>query len=188
MIRNEDRSLSNREVFCASLPSGPGPTRARRILNRFYDEQFPSLQEVTELRPWAARTVRRVIGRVSECGGDQSLFPLRAIEHRLAWRPAEGTICPGHQLREHARDQAQPCLLRGDPGAGRRGPEHADGGRRLENDVPAAPWGCILITAGDAEPPEPGVSPAPARWTVLHLVLRRAGQGTTGLLPTTDAG
>ncbi|NLF67391.1 MAG: HAD family hydrolase [Chloroflexi bacterium] len=167
MIRNEDRSLSNREVFWRVFAERTGldQSEAEAYFNRFYDEQFPSLQEVTELRPWAARTVRRALSEGYQVVvATNPLFPLRAIEHRLAWAglPVEEhdfalvtsyenmhATKPNPAYYEEILEQvgAEPesTLMAGDD---------------WKNDVlPAASLGMHVywITAGDAEPPEPGV-------------------------------
>jgi FMN phosphatase YigB (HAD superfamily) len=88
MIRNEDRALSNRDVFWQVFAERTGldASEMESFFNRFYDEVFPSLQTVTEPRPSASRIVRRALAegwRVAVA--TNPLFPLRAIEQRLSW-------------------------------------------------------------------------------------------------------
>ncbi len=167
MIRNEDRGLSNREVFWQVFAERTGLDRAEAeaYFNRFYDEQFPSLQEVTELRPWAARTVRRALAEGYQVVvATNPLFPLRAIEHRLAWAgvPVEDhdfalvtsyenmhATKPNpayyEEILEQVRAEPESTLMVGDD---------------WKNDViPAAALGMRVywITAGEAEPPVAGV-------------------------------
>jgi HAD superfamily hydrolase (TIGR01549 family) len=88
MIRNQDRRLSNRDVFWEVFARRTGlqAEETEGFFNRFYDEQFPALQEVTELRPMAACIVRRALAEGYQVGvATNPLFPVRAIEHRLAW-------------------------------------------------------------------------------------------------------
>lgn len=167
MIRNEDRSLSNRDVFWRVFTERTGLDRveAEATFNHFYDELFPALQEVTVLRPWAARTVRRALSdgyRVVVA--TNPLFPLRAIEHRLAWAglPVEDhdfalvtsyenmhATKPNPAYYEEILEQVvaapESTLMVGDD---------------WKNDVlPAASLGMRVfwITAGAVEPPEPGI-------------------------------
>ncbi|MDT8306308.1 MAG: HAD family hydrolase [Anaerolineae bacterium] len=88
MIRNTDRSLTNREVFWRVFAERTGldPATTEAFFDRFYEEAFPALQSVTELRPAAARVVTEALaGGYQVAVATNPLFPVRAIEHRLAW-------------------------------------------------------------------------------------------------------
>jgi HAD superfamily hydrolase (TIGR01549 family) len=88
MIRNENRALSNRDVFWQVFAERTGLDAAETesFFNRFYDEVFPSLQTVTELRPSASRIVRRALAEGYRVAvATNPLFPVRAIEQRLSW-------------------------------------------------------------------------------------------------------
>lgn len=88
MIRNTDRTLTNREVFWGVFAERTGlePVETEAFFNRFYDESFSALQAVTELRPAAVRIIDRALARGYQLAvATNPLFPARAIEHRLAW-------------------------------------------------------------------------------------------------------
>jgi HAD superfamily hydrolase (TIGR01549 family) len=88
MIRSEDRTLSNREVFWQVFTERTGLDRdeAEAFFNRFYEESFPSLRSVTQLRPCAAQIIGRALAEGYRVAvATNPLFPLRAIEQRLAW-------------------------------------------------------------------------------------------------------
>lgn len=167
MIRNDDRTRSNREVFWQVFAERTGldRTEAESFFNRFYDERFPSLEGVTEIRPVAKRIVQRALAEGYQVAvATNPLFPLRAIEQRLAWAglPVEDhdfalvtsyenmhATKPNPAYYEEILQQigAAPdsTLMVGDD---------------WKNDVvPAALLGMHVywISAEDVEPPEPGL-------------------------------
>lgn len=88
MIGDTDISLTNREVFWRAFAERTGldEVEAEPFFNRFYDEQFGQLKAVTERRPAAPEAIRLCF----EVGAPVAiatnpLFPLAAIEQRLAW-------------------------------------------------------------------------------------------------------
>jgi HAD superfamily hydrolase (TIGR01549 family) len=88
MIRNTDRSLTNRDVFWRVFAERTGlePADTEAFFNRFYDHSFPALQAVTERRPAATRVIDKALARGYQVAiATNPLFPARAIEHRLAW-------------------------------------------------------------------------------------------------------
>lgn len=88
MIRNTDRSLTNRDVFWSVFAERTGlePAETEAFFNRFYDDSFPALQSVTEQRPAATRVIDKALARGYQVAvATNPLFPARAIEHRLAW-------------------------------------------------------------------------------------------------------
>lgn len=167
MIRNEDRTLSNREVFWRVFAERTGldPAEAESFFNRFYDEQFPSLQEITQVRPTAKRIVRRALEEGYQVAvATNPLFPLRAIEHRLEWA---GLPVHDHDFalvtsyeNMHA---TKPNLAYYEEILQRIGAAPDSTlmvGDNWNNDVvPAASLGMPVywITAGDAEPPDPAL-------------------------------
>lgn len=88
MIRNTDRSLTNREVFWHVFAERTGldPASTEAFFDRFYEEAFPALQSVTQPRPVAARIVAAALGAGYQVAvATNPLFPVSAIEHRLDW-------------------------------------------------------------------------------------------------------
>ena len=88
MIANPEPDLTNREVFWSGFAERTGldADETERFFNRFYDEAFLQLQAVTEKRPIATQLMRECIERgLQVVIATNPLFPLRAIEHRLAW-------------------------------------------------------------------------------------------------------
>ncbi|MDX1664464.1 MAG: HAD family hydrolase [Candidatus Promineifilaceae bacterium] len=88
MIASRDATLTNREVFWKGFSERTGlkSEETERFFNRFYDEAFLELQAVTEVRPSAVDLMQTCLERDIEVViATNPLFPLRAIEHRLAW-------------------------------------------------------------------------------------------------------
>ncbi|MDX1687458.1 MAG: HAD family hydrolase [Candidatus Promineifilaceae bacterium] len=95
MIANPDPGRTNREKFWRTFSERTGVAReeAEPFFNRFYEEEFPKLQAVTERKPVARDLVCACFERGLQVAiATNPLFPRRAIEHRLAWAglpPAE---------------------------------------------------------------------------------------------------
>lgn len=88
MIRNTDRSRTNRDVFWQVFAERTGldPASTEAFFDRFYEEAFPALQSATQPRPVAARIVAAALDAGYQVAvATNPLFPVRAIEHRLAW-------------------------------------------------------------------------------------------------------
>lgn len=88
MIADLDPTRTNREKFWRTFTERTGldQAEAEPFFNRFYEEEFPRLQAVTEQRPAARRVVRACFDRgLQVVIATNPLFPRRAIEHRLAW-------------------------------------------------------------------------------------------------------
>jgi len=88
MISNQDRTLTNREVFWSvfSERTGLGQNFMEPFFDEFYRERFCDLESITRRLPVA----RLVIQECFDAGlkvviATNPLFPLRAIEHRLSW-------------------------------------------------------------------------------------------------------
>jgi FMN phosphatase YigB (HAD superfamily) len=88
MLANADPSLTLREVFDAYYFPKLGLDRPslQAVIDRFYDEVFPSLAGLTkpipeaiELVDWAFAQGHRVAVATNP------IFPLKAIQHRLRW-------------------------------------------------------------------------------------------------------
>jgi len=88
MMANRDPSRTNEHVFAAHFYPALGLNEAdvRPIIDRFYEDEFPKLQRYTAVVPEA----RPLLLAARERGYDlviatNPVFPLRAIQHRLAW-------------------------------------------------------------------------------------------------------
>lgn len=87
-IRNTDPTRTNAEVFWAAFEGLTGGRRAdlEPFFRRFYETDFARLQPSTVLRPAAAGLVRAAFDRgLHVVIATNPLFPLAAIEQRLAW-------------------------------------------------------------------------------------------------------
>jgi HAD superfamily hydrolase (TIGR01549 family) len=88
MISNDDPGLTNREVFWDFFCERNGLVQdeVEPFFDRFYQEQFGMLEPATQRRPEAAPLVRwcREQG-LKVAIATNPLFPLAAIEQRLAW-------------------------------------------------------------------------------------------------------
>jgi FMN phosphatase YigB (HAD superfamily) len=87
-IKNMDQSLTNYEVFWQAFTAQTGLDGGEMELffDRFYQELFPQLREVTRVRP----STRPLIQSCFDAGlavviATNPLFPRSAIEQRLAW-------------------------------------------------------------------------------------------------------
>lgn len=88
MIADPDPSQTNREKFWRifSERTGLDQEEAEPFFNRFYEEEFPRLKDVTERRPAAQKLVQACLDRGLKVAiATNPLFPRRAIEHRLVW-------------------------------------------------------------------------------------------------------
>lgn len=88
MINDDDPKVTNREafwrVFCAR--NGLDRAEVEPFFTRFYREQFGNLQGLTERRPEAAKVVDWCLNQgLKVVIATNPLFPLDAIEQRLAW-------------------------------------------------------------------------------------------------------
>ncbi|HSG17587.1 MAG TPA: HAD family hydrolase [Anaerolineae bacterium] len=88
MINNDDRSMTNRDVFWRVFCERNGWQREKvePFLATFYEEQFGQLKTTTERRPVARELVRWCFEReLKVVVATNPLFPRRAIEQRLSW-------------------------------------------------------------------------------------------------------
>jgi FMN phosphatase YigB (HAD superfamily) len=88
MIANQDTAVSNRDAFWHKFHqlTGQGADELEAYITRFYEEQFPQLQRVTEYRPLAADLIRTCLEQAWQVViATNPLFPRIAIEQRLAW-------------------------------------------------------------------------------------------------------
>lgn len=88
MIQNQNTTITNQEVFWSVFSERTGIPRetAEPFFHRFYQQEFPRLQEVTQRRPMARQLVEHCFARQLPVAiATNPLFPLIAIEHRLAW-------------------------------------------------------------------------------------------------------
>ncbi|MFN8485449.1 MAG: HAD family hydrolase [Anaerolineae bacterium] len=88
MVGNRDPGRTNQAVFAASFYPALGLSEMEMspILAQFYDEEFPKLQVYTEpvaaVPPLLTDAAARGYGLVV---ATNPIFPLRAIQHRIAW-------------------------------------------------------------------------------------------------------
>lgn len=88
MISNEDRTLTNREVFWQVFCERNSLDQqvVEPFFAKFYRERFSQLETATERRPVAARLVRWCTENdLKVVIATNPLFPLDAIQQRLAW-------------------------------------------------------------------------------------------------------
>jgi FMN phosphatase YigB (HAD superfamily) len=88
MMLNLDPALTLREVFDAHFFPKLGVDRAslQERIDRFYDQVFPSLGNLTKPIPEAIRLVDWAIAKGHRVAiATNPLFPLKAIQHRLRW-------------------------------------------------------------------------------------------------------
>lgn len=88
MMANRDPQHTNEQVFAAAFYPALGldETAMRPILAEFYEREFPTLREYTQVNPEA----RSLLAAAQAHGYDFAIatnpvFPLRAIQHRLDW-------------------------------------------------------------------------------------------------------
>lgn len=167
MMTNTDPSLTNREVFWETFASRTGRDVAEteRFFADFYEEVFPQLQAVTERRPVAQEMVRYCLEQgLRVVIATNPLFPLRAVEHRLAWAGLpvseyDFSLVTTYEIMHAAKPQREyyeEILLR------LAVPSQAVVmvGDNWENDIaPAASvgLGTYWVTTSGARPPEEGV-------------------------------
>jgi FMN phosphatase YigB (HAD superfamily) len=88
MMQNEDPALTLREVFDAHFFPQLGLERAalQEKIDRFYDEEFPSLSHVASRRPEAVEFVRWAFEAGHRVAvATNHYFPLKAVHHRMRW-------------------------------------------------------------------------------------------------------
>lgn len=88
MMKNEDPSLTNQEVFNAEFfpRLGHSEPEVRPIIESFYEKEFPALRRYTHTRPQARPLVQTVFDQgYAVVIATNPMFPRRAIEHRLHW-------------------------------------------------------------------------------------------------------
>ena len=88
MIKSEDATLSNRDVFWRLFEQRTGLDTAEleAAFDRFYRNQFMQLEARTEKRPFAAKLVQHCLDHnLDVVIATNPLFPLVAVEARLQW-------------------------------------------------------------------------------------------------------
>lgn len=88
MIRDVDPALSNRDVFWQHFArrTGLDAVEMEAFFEQFYRHQFHQLRDRTEKRPFAAELVQFCLDHnLDVVVATNPLFPLIAIEARLAW-------------------------------------------------------------------------------------------------------
>ncbi len=88
MVRNERPDLTLDEVFSNYFYPAIGMERAelQPAIERFYDEVFPSLKELTAPRPEAVELVEYALGKGWRVViATNPLFPRKAADERLRW-------------------------------------------------------------------------------------------------------
>jgi FMN phosphatase YigB (HAD superfamily) len=86
--RNQDRHMTNEQVFAAAFAPQLGKPwdELKRFFARFYQDCFPELRVHTKQHPDARQAVQVCLDvgyRVAIA--TNPLFPMQAIQHRLAW-------------------------------------------------------------------------------------------------------
>ncbi len=164
VLLDVDRTATNEAVFWSVFAHRLGRDAAemKAFFQDFYREQFPTMRQVTQLRPIARSLVRACFDRGLQVAiATHPLFPLDAIEQRLAWAGVPVTDFPYalitsyevmHAAKPH-RSYYQEILARLDCP-----PDRAlMVGDDWENDMlPAATLGMRAYWVTDsAEPPNP---------------------------------
>jgi FMN phosphatase YigB (HAD superfamily) len=93
MLRPRPDGMTNSDVFWARFLPLVGRTRAEidPVVDRFYREDFPSLQRYMRPRPEARPLVEAAFAAgLAVVIATQPLFPLTAIEQRMAWGDVAG--------------------------------------------------------------------------------------------------
>jgi len=88
MMANTDPSLTLREVFDAHFYPKLNADRVtlQALIDRFYEEVFPSLASLTKPMPGAVDLVEWAFAQGHRVAiATNPFFPLRAIQHRLRW-------------------------------------------------------------------------------------------------------
>jgi FMN phosphatase YigB (HAD superfamily) len=88
MMSNTDPRQTLRETFDANFyhPLGLDREQMRPVLEKFYDEIFPTLQVLTKPRPEAVAFVDWAVAQGYRIAiSTNPLFPQKAIYHRLRW-------------------------------------------------------------------------------------------------------
>ncbi len=88
VISHPDPTRTNEEAFWALFTETTGLSREeiQPILDRFYEERFPTLASFTTPKPEAREVVQTAFDRgYAVVIATNPVFPRRAIEHRLAW-------------------------------------------------------------------------------------------------------
>ncbi len=88
MMTNTDPSVTLRQVFDAYFFPRLGLEREalQEQIDRYYDEIFPGLQDVTRQRPEAVAFVEWAFGQGYRVAvATNPYFPLKAVHHRLRW-------------------------------------------------------------------------------------------------------
>ncbi len=114
MIVNNDRSVTNREVFwrCFTERTQLDVAETEAFFAIFYRDHFPRLRAVTSSKPAAAPLVRTCLAQGARVViATNPLFPLPAIRHRLAWAgvPADEfaySLVTSYEYMHSAKPQA----------------------------------------------------------------------------------
>lgn len=88
MVENTDPTRTNREVFWRVFQqrNGLDPAELEPFFETFYRTQFAQLQNVTQFQPTAVSLMRTCFAMgLQVVIATNPLFPLAAIEQRLAW-------------------------------------------------------------------------------------------------------
>jgi HAD superfamily hydrolase (TIGR01549 family) len=88
MAANQRPDCTLKQIFEAAFypPLGLTPEDLQEVIQRFYEERFPSLQSLTRRKPEAVDLAQVAFERGYRVAvATNPLFPRRAVEHRLAW-------------------------------------------------------------------------------------------------------
>lgn len=97
MLRNNQPECRLKEVFdTAFFPAiGIPPDHLQAVIDHFYLEIFPSLQDLTQFRAEAVKLVEKALARDYQVAiATSSLFPRIAVDQRLEWAGLSPSIYP----------------------------------------------------------------------------------------------
>ncbi len=179
MQENDGRGPTNEEVFAARFYPGVGIAREtlEPVLQRFYAEEFPKLSPLTHQIPAARPLVAWACSAGLQVAiATNPLFPLTAIEHRLAWAGVPVTefdyaLATGYETM-HATKSSPAYYLEIAARLGRQPAECLMVGDDWGYDVrPAAAAGMPVywIAPAEASRPDPGL-PLAGQGTLAELL------------------
>ena len=97
MTHNTDPAVTNRDVLWQEIEqlTGLDPENSQALLDDFYRREFNQLQPLTQSYPVAAELLRACFAQgLKVVIATNPMFPLRAIEARLAWAGVPVTEFP----------------------------------------------------------------------------------------------
>lgn len=194
MVVNEDPTKTLEEAFGETFYQllNMNPASAEDKLNEFYDDVYPTLDALTEVRPEAVEFVRQAQDAGHQVAiATNPLFPKKAIQHRLSWAnlsldeyhfPLVSSFESFHFTKPHPAYLAESLARMGWP----EGPVVMIG-NDPERDIACAQGlglASFWITR-EGTPVENGSLPAGAGW-LEDILPWIAAQDPAGLIPQFD--